>query len=589
MQYIVKIDKCNRAVVWSNAHDGSVLRVEHEHLHNTKITSNAIHNKEQFEKSREKKLPFGRVIGTPQMLHNLLGYSEITMKNMDCIEVCTLPFEFRGAAKIELDKRGNARKTPEESSPVTDSVSFVTHSHSIRLCTVPTRPFTEDQILLLQSSSRTHIYSDKVSLFGVRPPELLPLVRRLGMYYEMFIAEDGTLSLDEITSGLHKDVKCCQWIDGLGRRIRLRKNSINAFATHLRSLDCAKIEPHSREFIKFFLTCVDEDKVDHLSQFVIDDGLEQSPIVVFSRIAPEQTTKFALHLLLVLGEYDTELEFKKSSSFRESFINASLLSDFDVEDVAFGNKEVDNLVKSVILEIVPVQPISTKKLDTYIVRSDRVLRSMLLEDCLPLLDLPPCMQTQLYTDRQADMESTWNTFRMSQIQSMIEPLRNLQEIPAEDDVFNATKENPVLWNPLEAIPKLDIQSEESYKEQRFALGLGKRTIDHYLQCFGTKRITKGVLFNGAPGAGKTYLLQTVGFYGMCQGLRVMTTALMAVRARTLGGMNLHRLLKWDRRHGANLFRLAQVRIFRGNLCIPCVFLTKILAAIKGKAKSKVKH
>lgn len=172
-QYIVKIDKCNRAVVWSDAQDGSVLRAENENLHNTKITSNAIHDREAFGKSRKKNLPYGRVIGTPQMLHNLLGYSEVVTHNMDCIEVCTLPFEFRGSSKVELDRKGNLKKNRGNSTPVTDSVSFVTHSHSIRMSIVPSRPFTNDQKLLLQSSSHTHLYSDKVSLFGVRPPCLL--------------------------------------------------------------------------------------------------------------------------------------------------------------------------------------------------------------------------------------------------------------------------------------------------------------------------------------------------------------------------------------------------------------------------------
>ena len=127
-----------------------------------------------------------------------------------------------------------------------------------------------------------------------------------------------------------------------------------------------------------------------------------------------------------------------------------------------------------------------------------------------------------------------------------------------NDVLRATKEKPVSWDPLVAIPKLDVQSEESFLEQQYALGIGKWAVDHYLQSLGSKKITKGTLFNGAPGAGKTYLLQTVGLYAMCMGLRVMTTALMAVRARSLGGINLHQLFRMDGRNNGNLFRLAQV-------------------------------
>ena len=143
---------------------------------------------------------------------------------------------------------------------------------------------------------------------------------------------------------------------------------------------------------------------------------------------------------------------------------------------------------------------------------------MLLDDCVPLLDLPPCLQTQLYADKHSEMMKCWEKYRVSQIKSMLEPLQRLQSLPDPNDVLRATKEKPVSWDPLVAIPKLDVQSEESFLEQQYALGIGKRAVDHYLQSLGSKKITKGTLFNGAPGAGKTYLLQTVGLYAMCMGL-----------------------------------------------------------------------
>ena len=128
----------------------------------------------------------------------------------------------------------------------------------------------------------------------------------------------------------------------------------------------------------------------------------------------------------------------------------------------------------------------------------------------------------------------------------------------QDEIFHATKEKPAIWDPISAIPKLSVQSQDSFREQQFALEIGIRAVDNYLRTFGSRRVTKGVLYNGAPGAGKTCILQTVGLYAMFVGLRVMSTALMAARARTLGGINLHQLFRWDRRHNGNLFRMAQV-------------------------------
>jgi hypothetical protein len=460
--------------------NGNVLRVEYKNLHNTKISSNAIHNKVAFENSKKKSHPFGRVIGSPQMLHNLLGYSEITLKNINCVKVCTLPFEFRGQAKVRLNESGKIQQGVGDQ--VRDGVSEVTESYSMRkavLRGIGDRQFTDDQKLLLTCTEKQHILSDHVTTFGVRPPELQHLVRRLGMYHKMFICEDDVLEKEEIEEGLHIDVKRCQWIDGVGRRVRLRKSSINAFVDHLRNLDPAKLPDFASSLHDFVLTSVDQHRMQDLCHFTFDDGLEFSPVVVFSRITPDQLTKFALHLLLVLGEYDTELDFKKSGSFKDCFVKAGLFEDtIPVDSIDDGaNLAVDRLMKRIVLEVVPVQPVSTKKLDTYIVRSDRVLRSMLLDDCVPLMNLPPCLQTQLYADKHTDMMKCWDKHRRLQLNSMFEPLSGLGDIPSLDDVFHATKENPVNWNPLEAIPKPAVQSDDSYEEQQFALGIGKRAID----------------------------------------------------------------------------------------------------------------
>jgi hypothetical protein len=263
----------------------------------------------------------------------------------------------------------------------------------------------------------------------------------------------------------------------------------------------------------------------------------------------------------VLGEFDTELDFKTSGSFKDSFIKAGLFDDVDVGDEDAGKRALNKLLRRIILEVAPVQPISTKKLDTFIVRSHRVLKSMLLEDCVPMLNLQPCLQTQLYADKNSEMMDCWNSHRRLQIESMMGPFENLEEsrsILSREDIYFATKEKPAEWDPLTAIPKLSVQSPESFQEQQFALGIGKRAVNNYLRTFGSKQVTKGVLFNGAPGAGKTYILQTVGLYAMSMGLRVMSTALMAARARTLGGVNIHQLFQWDQRRNGNLFRLAQV-------------------------------
>ena len=61
---------------------------------------------------------------------------------------------------------------------------------------------------------------------------------------------------------------------------------------------------------------------------------------------------------------------------------------------------------------------------------------------------------------------------------------------------------------------------------------------------------------------------------MSQGLRVMSSSLMAVRSNAIGGYHLHRLFQWEVNKSANLFRLAEVSGVIGLLL--CRYLTLIL-------------
>ena len=124
--------------------------------------------------------------------------------------------------------------------------------------------------------------------------------------------------------------------------------------------------------------------------------------------------------------------------------------------------------------------------------------------------------------------------------------------------LNVEDEAVVQGVPPLTIEKTDAQSEESFQEQRLALSLGVSAVNRYSKQFGVKSYAKGVLTNGAPGAGKTFVLQTQGLYGMSQGLRAMSTSLMAVRATAIGCNNLHRIFQWEVGKNANLFRLAEV-------------------------------
>ena len=52
---------------------------------------------------------------------------------------------------------------------------------------------------------------------------------------------------------------------------------------------------------------------------------------------------------------------------------------------------------------------------------------------------------------------------------------------------------------------------------------------------------KNVVAHGAPGTGKSFIGQFIVLYALSQGLNIISTALMGVRANTIGGIHLHKI------------------------------------------------
>ena len=223
--------------MWADNHTGNVIRAERQFVHNSKISSSAKNDKKAFEKSRQHNKPQGRYIGIPQMLHQLLGYSEVhsTMK-FKVIE--TSPFEYRTTTKIKLDSKGRlvAEGGKKKAS---DLASIVTDSCSLCKSRLPVeRHFTASQQLLFKPTNKETASSyDKITLFGLRPVELLKLFPRVRQYYEWFVFDKKALGREDIAEHLDADVTKCWWIDGIGRRVRLRKQVAPLVARWLRDMD----------------------------------------------------------------------------------------------------------------------------------------------------------------------------------------------------------------------------------------------------------------------------------------------------------------------------------------------------------------
>lgn len=554
--FVLRIDKSNRCIVWADANTGAALRAEHQFLHNTKITRSAKNEEQAFNKSRQRFLPEGRYIGMPQMLHHLLGEPDIHT-NQTFIPVETAPLEYRMTTKLQLyrsgENAGRLRRNDRRGDQQ-DAVSALSDSCLLRKTLQ--RNFSANQCLLMQPTG-TSTY-DKISLFGLRPPELVELFPMVGNYFEWFDIEDKTLSRKEISESLANDIRVCHWIDGIGRRVRLRKEAASFVKKWL--LDGVKVSDlsnHSQVLRDHLLDLISRN--EFAPHFFKDNNGAALPIVVFTRVSPNQTTKFLLHIMLVLGRFETELDFKSSSTLKDSLVRANLIDQSDFDDASQLEEASLKLQKRVVSEILPYQPVSMPGMEKFIIKTNQLVDTILSKNSMPVTDLPASILTELYNEREGELDDEWKFRKQLQLISIFDNLKKAcgNSLPTQQEVMTAKKTAEHDWSPL-AIPQAADQSDESYAEQQRAMTLGINAVNSYCKQFGNLSHTKGILNNGAPGAGKTFVLQAQGLYGMCRGLRVMSTSLMAVRATALGGYHIHRLFQLEVNKKGNLYRLGEV-------------------------------
>ena len=106
------------------------MRMEHNFLHNTKITRSRANEISAFAKSKKRNRPTGRTIAFTEMQQQLLGYSDV-FTTLEFIEISTKPFEHRSTTKIQLTKEGNVRR-PDIDSDVRDVMQSCSEVEFVR-------------------------------------------------------------------------------------------------------------------------------------------------------------------------------------------------------------------------------------------------------------------------------------------------------------------------------------------------------------------------------------------------------------------------------------------------------------------------
>ena len=151
--------------------------------------------------------------------------------------------------------------------------------------------------------------------------------------------------------------------------------------------------------------------------FIHEDGDKGLPIPVYSSVTPQSPVGFLLHVMLVCGNFETELNFRTAPSMRESLIAANLIGDrMDTESLRAYFRQ---LIQLVIKDILPGTPISLRRLDEYIVSAKNVFDRVLLSNDIPITDIPPCLLTELMCRKVDAIKNYWITFTREQLRSIL--------------------------------------------------------------------------------------------------------------------------------------------------------------------------
>jgi hypothetical protein len=210
--------------------------------------------------------------------------------------------------------------------------------------------------------------------------------------------------VDTIVEELDNDVSSCAWYDALGRRVRLRKHALPELVKRLEGLAETDFKNYYSWELRARLLSLTttSDGVDHDRFVNSEDCGELLPIPVCSNITPNTPAPFLLHLMLMLGEFETELDLRMQGTMRESLASAKLIGD-DFMSSEAQTQHALQLTSRVIKEVFLVQPVTMRKLDKFAVQSYQLFLRVLVDDEIPIHDLPPCVLVEMLDNKDEEL------------------------------------------------------------------------------------------------------------------------------------------------------------------------------------------
>lgn len=288
--------------------------------------------------------------------------------------------------------------------------------------------FTPSQLEIIFDDRIESRRLDRVSEFGVHPPELTRVFVNISHYFRFCVIDKKVLH--DIQSKLN-DTLNSRWVDGFGRLVRLRKSTLDELSSIIH--DNLHLLPDT-ESDEFILKYIDDDelilrdfgigepaldsqslsyhrqinqkilqmmdiylsnddslseehldyKTNHLSDFFFDDGNILPPVPVLSQVNPVHCEQWLIHIVLSLGMYITEPERDAfdHNCIRQCLVATKLIGRSTDESDLIGY--IDSVLTKYINSQMQWYSISGYKARHFILRACRTLEDVIIHDSLPL-------------------------------------------------------------------------------------------------------------------------------------------------------------------------------------------------------------
>ena len=556
-KYLIKVDKNSHTVCRVSSHDETRVKARHSFVYNTKIAvSGANEMKRINNNKRERQHPNGRVIARPEIVQLLVGDPQVH-HNMDFVKVATTPLEDRAGFR---KKKDTDRLEPDNDDVLRNyrslagdnSLSFVVYPDYVRRVEgLPEwRQFTANQLLVINDHFDSEVTVSKATVFDVRPPELRELFPCLLSYYRWFSRTKmySTKKDDELSAVTSHNLRDSWWIDGFGFTVQVHGNAFDELRAYLANVEVFLLRRPDQSIIDLFSEILQgEASSDWLAlkkRFIAPRKTCESvwaksrallPVPVHSFVKPTNATKFLFHVLLSLGQFQTEFDLVSHATMRDAFVYANLINDSSPEALAGS---LTSLIRRYVVEQLAYYPVGTRTWDNYLVSATKVFEDAILHGTVSISEMPACLNASLLGEVDCKVKKRLSSLREATLRAAYKELSVsiglMPEAPTLNEVITGER---VFEGKLPISPG---QSTESYDEQEHVRALLHCTLNDYMDPARTT-MARSAMVAGGPGNGKTHSLMysTLIFYA--SGKIIVPCAILADRARAIGGEHFHML------------------------------------------------